>query len=124
MSMPYPPATQNPSHDMHDLAAEALQQWLWACINRGWKPTHPSESDLHWHHEDNMEASRLGWMMVRPPGSPFYDLFDLQQRRSPHVLAKLIADMAPISPLCAKALTILTAQCLSNPYKKFRYTEA
>lgn len=123
MSMPRPPTPFDGANDAHDAAAQALQQWLWACAARGWRLTDADKSNLHWHHEDNMEAAQLGWMLARPPGSTLYDVFDLQHRRSPYTIAKLIAEMAPVSPLCAKALTILTAQCLNNPEKKFRYAE-
>lgn len=103
----------------HELAADALQRWLWGCIAAGWDPT--LKDNPQWSHDDNIEAQSLGWMIAQPPGSKHLDLFSLR-RLSPYQTMQHIVSMAPVSPLCAKAVMVLSAQRLEHPNIKFNFS--
>lgn len=103
----------------HEVAVAALQRWLWACVAAGWDPTNPTSG--RWSHDDNMEAMQLGWMISQPPGSEHLDLFSLQQGIKPAQLMQEIVSLAPIHPLCARAVITLTAQKLKYPNIKFAF---
>lgn len=103
----------------HELAAEALQRWLWSCVAAGWDPS--LRENPRWTHEDNNEAQKLGWMIVQPPGSGYLDLFSVG-RLSPADLMRRIVSMAPLSPLCAKAVMVLSAQRLEHPNVRFNFS--
>lgn len=103
----------------HEVAAEALQRWLWSCVAAGWDPS--LRENPRWTHEDNNEAQKLGWMIAQPPGSGHLDLFSLG-RLSPADLMRHIVSMAPHLPLCAKAVMVLSAQRLENPNIRFNFS--
>lgn len=103
----------------HEVAVAALQRWLWACVAAGWDPTNPASG--RWSHDDNMEAMQLGWMISQPPGSEHLDLFSLKQGIKPAQLMQEIVSLAPIHPLCARAVITLTAQKLKYPNIKFAF---
>lgn len=112
-TMPDPPRTD------HEAAVAALQKWLWACVAAGWDPM--SASGGRWSHDDNMEAMQLGWMISQPPGSEHLDLFSLKQGIKPAQLMQQIAGLAPINPVCARAVVALSAQKLKYPNIKFAF---
>lgn len=112
-TMPSPPRTE------HEAAVAALQKWLWACFAAGWDPTSPASG--RWSHDDNMEAMQLGWMISQPPGSEHLDLFSLKQGIKPAQLMQQIVSLAPIHPVCARAVIALSAQKLKYPNIKFAF---
>lgn len=112
-TMPDPPRTD------HEAAVAALQKWLWACVAAGWDPTTPASG--RWSHDDNIEAMQLGWMISQPPGSEHLDLFSLKQGIKPAQLMQQIAGLAPINPVCARAVVALSAQKLKYPNIKFAF---
>lgn len=115
-TMPNSPRTEGLDHEV---AVAALQRWLWACVAAGWDPTNPASG--RWSHDDNMEAMQLGWMISQPPGSEHLDLFSLKQGIKPAQLMQEIVSLAPIHPLCARAVITLTAQKLKYPNIKFAF---
>ena len=115
-TMPNPPRTE------HEAAVAALQKWLWACVAAGWDPTTPASG--RWSHDDNIEAMQLGWMISQPPGSEHLDLFSLKQGIKPAQLMQQIAELAPINPICARAVVALSAQKLKFPHIKFAFDSA
>lgn len=112
-TMPNPPRTE------HEAAVAALQKWLWACVAAGWDPTTPASG--RWSHDDNIEAMQLGWMISQPPGSEHLDLFSLKQGIKPAQLMQQIVSLAPIHPVCARAVIALSAQKLKYPNIKFAF---
>lgn len=112
-TMPNPPRTE------HEAAVGALQKWLWACVAAGWDPTTPASG--RWSHDDNIEAMQLGWMISQPPGSEHLDLFSLKQGIRPAQLMQQIVSLAPIHPVCARAVIALSAQKLKYPNIKFAF---
>lgn len=112
-AMPNPPRTE------HEAAVAALQKWLWACVAAGWDPTTPASG--RWSHDDNIEAMQLGWMISQPPGSEHLDLFSLKQGIKPAQLMQQIVSLAPIHPVCARAVIALSAQKLKYPNIKFAF---
>lgn len=115
-TMPDPPRTE------HQAAVAALQKWLWACVAAGWDPTTPASG--RWSHDDNIEAMQLGWMISQPPGSEHLDLFSLKQGIKPAQLMQQIVSLAPIHPVCARAVIALSAQKLKYPNIKFAFDSA
>ena len=104
----------------HATTAEALQKWLWQCAAAGWDPTGGVGSN--WSHDDNMAVQHLGWMIAKPPGSDYYELFVLRQGHPSHMMKRII-DAAPIDPLCAKAVALLGKQRVLFPNVNFAYVE-
>ncbi len=115
-TMPNPPRTEALEHDA---AVAALQRWLWACVATGWNPTTPVNG--RWSHEDNLEAMRHGWMISQPPCSEHLDLFSLKKGTEPAQIMQEIISLAPIHPVCARAVITLTAQKLKFPNIKFAF---
>lgn len=118
-TMPNSPRTEGLDHEV---AVAALQKWLWTCVAAGWDPTNPASG--RWSHDDNMEAMQLGWMISQPPGSEHLDLFSLKQGIKPAQLMQQIAELAPINPICARAVVALSAQKLKFPHIKFAFDSA
>ena len=114
--LPKPPTDSG----AHHASAEALQKWLWQCTAAGWDPL-GSNSGI-WTHDDNMAVQHLGWMIVKPPGSDYHELFVLRQGHPSHMMKRII-DAAPIDPLCAKAVALLGKQRVLYPNIKFSYME-
>ena len=104
----------------HERLAFGLQKWLWMVTAMGWKPMQPSNYE-RWSHEDNAEAMRLGWMISQPPEGVLLDLFSLTPGKTPADIMRTIIDLAPINPLCGKALATLTALRLANPNVNFGF---
>lgn len=77
--------------------------------------------DARWSHDDNTEAMALGWMIAQPPGSEHLDLFSLKQDRTARMFMDEIVRLAPIHPLCARAVVILSAQRIKHPNIKFNF---
>lgn len=65
-----------------------------------------------------MEAQALGWMIAKAPGEQLYELYSLRRDVLSHELMPKIIKMAALDPLCAKAITLLSAQKLQNPDSK------
>lgn len=107
----------------HEVLAYSLQKWLWLVTSMGWQPMQPSNYD-RWGHEDNVEAMKLGWMISQPPESVLLDLFSLTPGKPPAEIMRTIVELAPINPLCGKALATLTALKLSNPTVAFAFAAA
>lgn len=114
--MPNPPRTEALEHEA---AVAALQRWLWACVAAGWDPTSPNSG--RWSHDDNVEAMQQGWMISQPPGSEHLDLFSLKRGVKPAQIMQEIVSLAPIHPVCARAVITLTAQKLKYPNIKFAF---
>lgn len=114
--MPIPPRTEALEHEA---AVAALQRWLWACVAAGWDPTSPTSG--RWSHDDNMEAMQHGWMISQPPSSEHLDLFSLKRDVKPAQIMQEIVSLAPIHPVCARAVITLTAQKLKYPNIKFAF---
>ena len=114
--MPIPPRTEALKHEA---AVAALQRWLWACVAAGWDPTSPTNG--RWSHEDNMEAMQHGWMISQPPSSEHLDLFSLKRYVKPAQIMQEIVSLAPIYPVCARAVITLTAQKLKYPNIEFAF---
>jgi len=68
-----------------------------------------------------MEAMQLGWMISQPPNSEHLDLFSLKKGVKATQIMQEIVSLAPIHPLCARAVTTLTAQKLKFPNIKFAF---
>ena len=117
-AMPDIPRTESPNHEA---SVAALQKWLWVWIEVGWDPM--SASGGRWSHEDNLIATQLGWMISQPPDSKYLDLFSLKKGVTPAQIMRQIVAMAPICPLCAQAVAILSAQKLKYPNQKFAFDE-
>lgn len=118
-SMPNPPRTEGLTHEV---AVDALQKWLWQAVAAGWDPSNPDSG--HWSHDDNLKAMQLGWMISQAPNSEYVDLFSLKQGVKAHDVMKAIVRAATIDPVCAKAVTVLTAQKLKFPDVRFAFDEA
>jgi len=116
--MPKPPRTEALAHEE---AVAALQRWLWACVAVGWDPINPASG--RWSHDDNVEAMQHGWMIAQPPGSEYLDLFSLRRGVTPAQIMQKIASLAPIHPLCARAVTVLAAQKMKYPNVKFAFDD-
>lgn len=120
-SVPNPPRTQGVDHETSHIA---LQKWIWSAVAGGWSPT-GGFTDQRWTHDDNMAAQPLGFMITKPPGSKFYELYSITRssvlRENANWLMKQLIEAASIDPLCAKAVGVLTAQKLANPDRKFAY---
>lgn len=120
MALPNPPYI-----DRLEVAAAtaALQKWLWTCLAAGWDPTDPATTSTSWSHDDNMEASRRGWMIAQPPGNNIQhvDLFSLKRGTFAHSIMEQIIKGASVDPLCAKAVTVLSAQKLRFPNQRFAF---
>lgn len=114
--MPIPPRTEALEHEV---AVAALQKWLWACVAAGWDPTSPASG--RWSHDDNMEAMQHGWMISQPPNSEYVDLFSLKKGVTSAQIMREIIALAPIHPICARAVITLTAQKLKHPNIKFAF---
>jgi len=71
-----------------------------------------------WTHDDNMAVQHLGWGMytVTAPDTNDrrYTLVSLDRRLSGNDVFNRIKQVAPLCPLCSKALGILTAQKLKE----------
>ena len=115
-TMPNSPRTEGLDHEV---AVAALQKWLWACVAAGWDPTNPASG--RWSHDDNMEAMQHGWMISQPPSSEHLDLFSLKRDVKPAQIMQEIVSLAPIHPVCARAVITLTAQKLKYPNIKFAF---
>lgn len=116
------PKSQGTAVENHEVAVKALQAWIWACVAQGWDITKPN--DTRWTHEDNMAAAQLGWMIANPPHSPYLDLFCItRDGMKPHEMMKRIIRSAPIDPLCAKAVMVLSALRLQHPDVKFAFSQ-
>ena len=122
-TMPNSPRTEALEHEV---TVAALQRWLWACVAAGWDPTSPtsgctSPTSGRWSHDDNMEAMQHGWMISQPPSSEHLDLFSLKRDVKPAQIMQEIVSLAPIHPVCARAVITLTAQKLKFPNIKFAF---
>lgn len=98
----------------------AIQLWLWHLAEQGWKPF---ETDIErWSHEDNQAATKLGWMIVELPNQAGrLDLFSLKPGRTPKQIMETIVAAAPLDPLCARAVAVLTQQRFRFPNATFSY---
>ena len=112
------PSVEGPNHAAY---AEALQKWLWQDVAAGWDPT--GGVDSHWSHDDNMAVQHLGWMIVMPPGSGYFDLFSLRPNVRASAIMKTIIDAASVDPLCAKAVALLGKQRVLHPNTKFAFVD-
>jgi hypothetical protein len=111
--MPEPPRTEGQAREVE---IEALQLWIWRCLEAGWNPSDTTGLGTFWTHEDQQEAmQKHGFTLLRTPNG-HYDLFVM--RRSPmydadpahakrQLLDKLVRG-ATVEPLFAKALILLT----------------
>lgn len=117
--MPITPRTEALEHEA---AVATLQRLLWACVAAGWYPTSPTSG--RWSHDDNMEAMQHGWMIFQPPNSRHLDLFSLNRDARPAQIMQEIISLAPIHPVCARAVITLTAQKLKYPNIKFAFDSA
>lgn len=114
--MPDPPRASK-----HEVSAEALQSWIWNCVAAGWDPSQLSVE--RWSHDDNQMAMQHGWMISQPPNSAHVDLFSLRTNTTPAQVMTLLVKLAPIDPLAARAVAMLTAQRLKYPDIKFAYAK-
>ena len=62
-----------------------------------------------------------GWMISQPPSSEHLDLFSLKRGVTPAQIMQEIVSLAPIHPVCARAVIVLTAQKLKYPNIKFAF---
>lgn len=104
---------------VHQESAEKLQRWLYHCALNGWSPT--PMNDVRWTHDDNVAVQHLGWMIAKPPHSPYYDLFVIRSPVAASVMMQTIVRMVDVDPLCAKAVAILIGQRMQHPEVKFSY---
>ena len=114
--MPIPPGTTKADHEE---VSHALQRWLWSCLAAGWNPAQP-ESHV-WSHDENQQAMSLGWMISQPPGSQHVDLFSLRPAIPACEIMDTLIRAAPVDPLAARAVAVLTAQRLKHPNVKFNF---
>jgi hypothetical protein len=115
-TMPNPPRTKALAHEE---AVAALQRWLWACVAAGWDPMNPANG--RWSHDDNVEAMQYGWMIAQPPSSEHLDLFSLKRGVEPAQIMQEIISLAPVHPVCARAVVALAAQKMKYPDIKFAF---
>lgn len=117
-AMPKPPRTDGEDHEK---AAVALQRWIWSGLAAGWNPAASGEASGRWTLEDNQEAMPRGWMISNPPNSEHLDLFSLRRGQSANDIMKTLIKGAPVDPLCAKAVAVLSAQRLKHTHINFAF---
>lgn len=104
----------------HEISADRLQTWLWhaSSVKHAWEKY---DEQKRWSHDDNVAVQHLGWAMIRPPMSEFYDLYSLHNAQKPWEVFVHLLQAADHDPYAAKAVGILTAQRLKCPNVKFLY---
>lgn len=105
----------------HEVNTEDLQKWLWfASLTKDTWDKY--DQNGRWTHDDNVAVQHLGWQMLRPPGSQFYDLYSLRRSSGDGpLLFKQMLRAAEHDPYAAKAVGILTAQRMEHPEVKFNF---
>jgi hypothetical protein len=112
-------ASYQPSHE--EVAAK-LQSWLWHAAASGFVPLGGTD-DSRWSHDDNLNSSKFGWMIVEAPGTGLLDLYSLRPGIRSYEVMKQIAALATLDPLAAKAVGTLTKLRLENPNVRFAFME-
>jgi hypothetical protein len=112
-------ADYKPSHE--EVAAK-LQSWLWHAAEGGFVPL-SGTNDSRWSHDDNMQSTKFGWMIVEAPGTGLLDLYSLRPGIRSYEIMKKIVALAALDPLAAKAVGTLTKLRLENPNVRFAFME-
>lgn len=116
--MPKPP--REAEYRDHQIAVNALQRWIWACVEAGWS-TGAGEFRDRWTDEDRQASLQLGWMIAQAPGVPYLDLFSLKVGVRPSEIMETILAAVGTMPVCDKAAAVLTAERLKHPNVQFSY---
>ena len=106
-TLPNPPRTE--VFDDPEAVIRAMRRWFWAIAERDYSFDDPPR----WTHDDNREAQDYGFniLFVEDPrrGTTHHALVPLVKGETSASIRAKIAKLAPIDPLCAKALAILTS---------------
>lgn len=109
--LPNPPRTEGFSDP--EAVIEAMRRWFWALAQNDFDFSDPPR----WTHDDNRQAQTYGFAIVAVPGAKdalCYAVVSLTCHTKVQDIEHKIAKLAPIDPLCAKALGIITAQKLAG----------
>lgn len=109
--LPNPPRTEGFSDP--EAVTDAMRRWFWALAQNDIDFSDPP----HWTHDDNRQAQTYGFAIVAVPGVKGelrHAVVSLTRRTSVKDVEHMIVKLAPIDPLCAKALGVLTAQKLAG----------
>lgn len=98
-----------------------IQKWLWACASNGYTSPLANTDPTRWSHDDNTAATQLGWMIAESPTTKTLDLYSLRQHVHPREVMQQIIALAPLDPLAARALTVLTAERMKRPNVRFTF---
>lgn len=86
-----------------------LQRYFFLRCAAGWDPLRTSTR--LWTHDDNMESQALGWVLVDAGGRlTLIPTGRAAADTTTEALLETVKRMAPIDPLCSKAVAALTAQ--------------
>lgn len=109
--LPNPPRTEGFSDP--EAVIDAMRRWFWALAQSDFDFSDPPR----WTHDDNRQAQTYGFMILAVPevkGALRYAVVPLTRHTKAQDVEHKIVKLAPIDPLCAKALGILTAQKLAG----------
>lgn len=109
--LPNPPRTEGFSDP--EAVINAMRRWFWALAETDFDFSDPPR----WTHDDNRQAQTYGFMLLAVSGTNGalrYAVVPLTRHAKAQDVEHKIAKLAPIDPLCAKTLGILTAQKLAG----------
>lgn len=105
-------ALPNPPRDAGfadpEAVVDAMRRWLWALADLGVDFTDPPR----WTHDDNRNAQTYGFAILAVADLAskqlVYKLLSLDRSVTNEQIEKRLVALAPLDPLCAKAVGILT----------------
>lgn len=109
--LPNPPRTEGFSDP--EAVINAYRRWFWMLADYDFDYVDPPR----WTHDDNRQAQTYGFAILAVPGLTGglrYTVVSLTRHTKVQDVEHKIVKLAPIDPLCAKALGVLTAQKLAG----------
>lgn len=109
--LPNPPRTEGFSDP--EAVIDAYRRWFWALADYDFDYVDPPR----WTHDDNRQAQTYGFCIYVAPdktGGLTYALVSLSRYVSEATIEAKLVKLAPLDPLCAKALAVLSAEKLRN----------
>ena len=109
--LPNPPRTEG--FPDPEAVIKSMRRWFWALAETDFDFSDPPR----WTYDDNRQAQTYGFAILAVSGVKDgfrYAIVPLTRHTKVQDVEHKIVKLAPIDPLCAKALGILTAQKLAG----------
>lgn len=109
--LPSPPRTEG-FVDPEAVTA-AMRRWFWALAATDYDFTDPPR----WTHDDNRMALDYGFQIIVVPdktGAISYHVIPTTRGLSEETITERVAKLAPLDPLCAKAVAVMAANKLRS----------